>query len=168
MKTKANIQTRWLLRRDLPEILDIERHSFEYVWDEDDFLCVLRKRNAIGFVAEVHGEVAGFIIYELHDNQLRILNLAVHQGHRRQGVAAALVKRLKDKLSQQRRKRIVLETRESNLTSQKFFQSQGFRAYAVLRGFYEDCPEDAYSFRYTLSLQDDIYSPFSPANRISE
>lgn len=167
MKTKSNPLVRWLIRRDLSDVLNIERKSFEYAWSEDDFLCVLRQRNAIGLVADVLGQVAGFVIYELHKDELRILNLAVDPAYRRQAIGKEIIDRIKSKLSQQRRKRIVLETRESNLPAQKFFHAQGFRAYAVLRGFYEDCPEDAYSFRYTLTPQDDTYSPFHPMNRIS-
>jgi ribosomal-protein-alanine N-acetyltransferase len=52
--------------------------------------------------------------------------------------------KLVGKLSAQRRTRIVLEVRETNLDAQIFFRSQGFRAVNVLRDFYEDTTEDAY------------------------
>jgi ribosomal-protein-alanine N-acetyltransferase len=96
------------------------------------------------------------------------LNFAVGPHVRRQGVGAQMVRRLIDKLSQQRRKEIVLDVRESNLGAQLFFKTQAFRAVSVLRNYYEDTTEDAYSMQYTLHPQDDIYSPFAPKNRISE
>ena len=52
------------------------------------------------------------------------------------------------KLSSQRRSRITLEVRETNLAAQLFFRSAGFRAVSVLRAFYEDTPEDAYLMQY--------------------
>ncbi len=162
------VQIRWLIRRDMPEVLDIERSSFEFAWTEEDFLCCLRQRNCIGMVAEAAGEIVGFMIYELHKDKLRILNFAVGTHVRRQGVGAQMVRRLIDKLSQQRRKEIVLDVRESNLAAQLFYRNQGFRAVGVLRNYYEDTAEDAYSMQYVLNPQDDIYSPFSPKNRISE
>ena len=79
-----------------------------------------------------------------------------------------LLSRLIDKLSQQRRKEIVLEVRETNLSAQKFFQSQGFRAVSVLRDHYDDTEEDAYVMNYRLAATEDWLAPYAPQNRISE
>ena len=49
---KIKTQIRWLIRRDMPEVLGIENDSFEYAWKEEDFLCCLRQRNCIGLVSE--------------------------------------------------------------------------------------------------------------------
>lgn len=166
MTTKAQVQIRWLIRRDMAEVLEIERHSFEFAWTEEDFLCSLRQRNCIGMIAESAGEILGFMVYELHKDNLKIANFAVHQSFRRQGVGTAMVNRLVDKLSQQRRKRIVLELRETNMQAALFFRSQRFVAYAVLRGFYEDTGEDAYSMRFSLNAADEVCHPYIPTNRI--
>ena len=80
-------QIRWLIRRDMDEVLAIERSSFEFPWTEEEFLCCLRQRNCIGTVAELDHEIVGFMIYELHQSMLRILNFAVSPNLRRQGVA---------------------------------------------------------------------------------
>ena len=79
-----------------------------------------------------------------------------------------MVEKLIDKLSQQRRKEILLEVRETNLSAQLFFKEQGFRAVRVLRNHYDDTAEDAYVMRYRLSDADDAALPFSPRNRISQ
>ena len=47
-----------------------------------------------------------------------------------------------------RRNRIVLEVRETNLSAQLFFRQLGFRATGVLKGFYEDTPEDAFLMQF--------------------
>ncbi len=162
------VQIRWLIRRDMPEVLDIERDSFEYPWTEEDFLCCLRQRNCIGMVAERGHRIVGFMIYELHKSKLNILNFAVGPVIRRQGVGTQMIDKLIDKLSQQRRKEILLEIRETNLAAQLFFKSQQFRAVRVLRNHYEDRSEDAYLMRYQLEESSDIHAPFSLRNRISE
>ena len=92
--------------------------------------------------------VQGFMIYELHKSRIHILNFAVDPIHRRSGVGSEMIVKLVAKLAFQRRNRIVLEVRESNLDAQLFFQKLGFRATGVLKDFYEDCPEDAYLFQY--------------------
>ena len=51
-KEKLSIQIRWMIRKDMPAVLQIERDSFEYHWQEEDFLSCVRQRNCIGMVAE--------------------------------------------------------------------------------------------------------------------
>ena len=89
-KEQVRVHIRWMIRRDMPEVLQTEQHSFEFPWTEEDFLRCLRQRNCIGMVAEQGEKVVGFMIYELHKNKLHILNFAVHPGFRRAGVGSTL------------------------------------------------------------------------------
>lgn len=151
---QLSVQIRWMIRRDMPEVLEIEENSFEFPWSEEDFIRCLRQRNCIGMVAEYHEQVVGFMIYELHKNRLHVLNFAVRPEFRRHGVGETMVRKLVGKLTQQRRNRILLEIRETNLDAQLFFRQAGFRAISVLRNFYEDTPEDAYLMQYRLTALD--------------
>ena len=56
------------------------------------------------------------------------LNFAVHEDFRRRGVGGQMIGKLIGKLSHQRRSRIMLEVRETNLPAQLFFRTLGFRA----------------------------------------
>src|SRR5437773_1339423 len=151
-KELMRVHIRWMIRRDMPEVLQTEQQSFEYAWTEEDFLRCLRQRNCIGMVAECGEKVVGFMIYELHKTKLHILNFAVHPMQRRRGVGAQMVAKLVSKLSSHRRTRITLEVRETNLPAQLFFRAQGFRAVRVLRGFYDDSGEDAFLMQYRLAV----------------
>lgn len=156
MTTQLDVQIRWLIRRDMPEVMTIERASFPLPWDDEDFLICLRTRNCIGMVAEANHKVVGFMIYELHNSRIHILNFAVDPEARRQGVGRQMVKRLFDKLTMQRRREIRLTVRESNLVAQLFFAAMTFRATYVDRGHFEDTGEDAYHFRYTLPAEKQV------------
>ena len=142
------VHIRWMIRRDMPEVLEIENQCFEFPWSEDDFVRCLRQRNCIGMVAEYDERVVGFMIYELHKTRLHILNFAVHEQFRNRSIGNSIVQKLISKLSHQRRNRIMLEVRETNLAAQLFFRAQGFRAISVLRDFYDDTVEDAYLMQY--------------------
>lgn len=135
---------RWMIRRDMATVLDIEQQSFPLPWTEEEFYRCLRNRNVIGMVAERESLVQGFMVYELHKNRLELLNFAVLRDSRRTGVGTAMVQKLSSKLSADRRNRITLKVRETNLDAQLFFKAMGFRAISVLRGSYDDVDEDAY------------------------
>ena len=166
-KEQVRVHIRWMIRRDMPEVLHTEQESFEFAWTEEDFLRCLRQRNCIGMVAERSEKVVGFMIYELHKAKLHILNFAVHPSCRRAGVGAQMVAKLISKLSSHRRTRITLEVRETNLPAQLFFRQQGFRAVRVLRSYYEDSGEDAFLMQYRLA--DDTSEDFEEAiNRIAQ
>ena len=164
-KEEVRVHIRWMIRRDMPEVLDIEKESFEFPWMEEDFIRCLRQRNCIGMVAEYEDLVVGFMIYELHKTRIHVLNFSVADEYRRRGVGSQMVAKLIAKLSSQRRSRIALEVRETNLAAQLFFRENGFRAVSVLRAYYEDTPEDAYlmQFRY----RPERVAPLQPVNRIS-
>lgn len=143
------VQVRWSIRRDMPEMLDIEQLCFEHAWTEEDFLCCLRQRNCIGMVAEHKQRIVGLMIYELLKTELHVLNFAVHPSFQRRGVGTQMVDKLKAKLHQQRRDTIRVELRERNLPAQLFFRRQRFVAVDVLRNYYEDIGEDAYQMCFS-------------------
>ena len=145
---KLSVRIRWMIRRDMPEALAVEESSFEFPWTEEDFVRCLRQRNCIGMVAERNDKIVGFMIYELLQSELHVLNFAVRKEFRRMGVGSQMMEKLISKLSYGRRDRIVLEVRETNLEAQLFFKKQTFRAIDVLRDYYEDTIEDAYLMQY--------------------
>ena len=93
-KQDVCVHIRWMIRRDMSEVQQIESHCFEFPWSEEDFIRCLRQRNCIGMVAEHEERVLGFMIYELHKTRLHVLNFAVHPSHRRLGVGTAMAQKL--------------------------------------------------------------------------
>ena len=129
---------RFMIRYDLPTVLRIEQASFPAPWDEPTFIHCLRTRNVIGMVAEHDDRAVGYMLYEMHTHRLVVLNFAVAAEYRRQCVGAAMLAKLRSKLTQDGRNRIVLEVAESNLAGQLFFKTQGFRAVQVIRDYYDN------------------------------
>lgn len=168
-KEKVRIHIRWMIRRDMAEVLATELASFDYAWTEDDFLRCLRQRNCIGMVAETDDRVIGFMIYELHRSRLHILNFAVHPEYRRTGIGAQMLGKLVNKLSTHRRQRITLAVRESNLDAQMFFRQFDFKAMRVLRKYYEDSGEDAFQMEFRVDDEPvEEMESAGPVNRIAQ
>lgn len=134
---------RMATRSDMASIATIERLSSPCPWSANELGAVASTRNVALHVAQVDGQIAGFMLHEFSRDKIRLLNIAVHPDWRRNGIGKSFLDKLKAKL-----RRIELETRESNLSGQRFFRSQGFLAIGVLREFYLDTDEDAYVFRW--------------------
>ncbi len=159
METKTDpirIHTRWMIRRDMPDVLVIEQASFKVAATEEDYLQLLRQRDTIGMVAEVSETegIAGFFIYQQHKTRFHLLTLAVAPEYRRKGVGRAMVHKLIGKLgthdyNRSCRERVVLEVCEENLEGQLFFRAIGFKATKVLHDYYEDTDQDAYRMEYS-------------------
>jgi ribosomal-protein-alanine N-acetyltransferase len=145
--TKLDVHIRWMIRRDIPIVLDIESYNPD-PWEESTILRCLRDQNCIGMVAELQDEtIAGFMIYNLHAKVIEVLNLAVHPVFHRQGVGSALIEKLTSKLCCERRNKLRYYVRDDNLPAHLFLKSQGFIATEIL---HEDflAPGDAYRFEY--------------------
>lgn len=155
MRTDRNMRTRvdirWMIRRDLPDVLAIENASFEFPWCEEKFLRILGQQNHIGMVAEHNKHIIGTYIYALRRDWIELLTFAVQPEFRGRGLGRLMIAKLVGKLSAKRRTRIVLYLRETNLPAQLFFRAVGFRAEAVLRGHFKDTGEDAYGMECCLS-----------------
>lgn len=134
-----NVHIRWMIHRDRPEVVAIENASFEFPWREEDFEQCTNVAGCFGRVATVDDKVVGCVVCEFAERKLRVLNLAVLPGYRRRGVGAAMLDYLRHF-----RRRITLEVRETNVSAQLFFRSQGFRATHILHGFYDETDDDAY------------------------
>ena len=139
---------RWMIRRDMPRVLEIENRCFDNPWTEDDFIRCLLHRNCIGMVAEVGDGTSGFMIYELHKNRLHLLSLAVDPIYQRRGIGSVMLRKLTNKLSRDRRNRIMLEASERNLDAHLFFRKIGFKAISVLKDFYDASKDDAYLMQF--------------------
>ncbi len=165
-KQRPRIQIRWMIRRDMSDVLEIENEGFEFPWSEEDFIRCLRQRNCIGMVAEQDDRVVAFMIYELHKTRLHLLNFAVAADTRRQGIGHQMM----DKLLEQ----IVPPTAHADRSGSPRNQPGGasllsrprLSRVSVLRNFYDDTTEDAYlmQFRWKPAPQEIVI----PTNRITK
>jgi ribosomal-protein-alanine N-acetyltransferase len=165
---QLRVHIRWMIRRDMADVLQAERQSFEYAWTEEDFLQCLRQRNCIGMVAECDDRIVGFMIYELHKNRLHLLNFAVAEEYRRIGIGSQMVEKLIAKMASHRRNKITLAVRERNLAAQLFFRNLDFRASRVMRNYYEDSGEDAFLMELHAESEDAEATADVPVNRVAK
>lgn len=149
------IAGRWTIEpataETLPDLLKIEEACFSAPWTRKmleaefggnpfaHFLVARRQADAEG----VAGAIIGYLCYWIVFEEVRLMNLAVIQSMRHQGVARSLVCAALQAGLTQSAQRAVLEVRASNDAAQSLYRSLNFRQVAV-RPKYYDCPvEDA-------------------------
>ena len=133
----AHHNLRWLIRRDMPEVLGIEA-DYRCGLSEQAIKGQLKQRNAIGIVAEAaDGPIDGYCIYTLHPDSFRIERLAVHKMAVRSGIGRKMVERLQERLTFAGGKRFAIEVDvpERNLPAQLFFAACGLRAIGCFGGW---------------------------------
>lgn len=140
------IHIRWMIRRDIPQVMAIEG-SKGSPWTEEQFFTALKHSRCIGLVAELADEsIGGFVIYMLQKRHIEVLNFAVRPDVRRQRIGAAMVDKLMGKLLPHRRNRVELISRETRTEFSVFLRSMGFKAEHVIRNHFDEPEEDGYAF----------------------
>ena len=127
------IYTRWMISRDLPQVLEIDSNSYENWYTESELVAALRVRFRIGLVAEFDDTIAGYLLYELHQSFLHVSRLAVDPRFRRKYVATQLINRIKSQtLNNKRRNRVVTSVCEYNVPGQLFLRANAFHCFGII------------------------------------
>jgi ribosomal-protein-alanine N-acetyltransferase len=128
---------------DLDEVMVIERTSFRFPWSLGFFRQELQVPCARSILAEIDGQIVGYVLFWLLPGAIDIHNIAVHVDHRRRGIARLLLSKVLTAARDQSAVRVMLEVRRSNLPAQKLYESVGFLTTGVRRSYYSDNGEDA-------------------------
>lgn len=127
---------------DLDEVMVIERSVFSFPWSASFFRQELQVACARSILAEIDGKIVGYVLFWVLPGAIDIHNIAVHLDYRRRGIARALLGLVADEARRQSLSRVMLEVRRSNLAAQKLYQTMGFLATGIRKGYYSD-NEDA-------------------------
>lgn len=136
---------------DMDEVMVIERTSFRFPWSTGFFLQELQVACARSILAESDGRIIGYILYWLLPGAVDIHNIAVHVDFRRRGLGRVLLERVLGEARRHSAIRVTLEVRVSNLPAQKLYESTGFLATGIRKGYYSDDGEDALAMTLELA-----------------
>ena len=145
MKEMTRVELRRLEMRDLNAIERIERASYPTPWSRSMFASELAKPSSIclgAFDLETD-ELAGYLVISRYVDAWHVMNVAVAEEHRRQGIATTLLERLFELTAGRGRRGYTLEVRISNVGAVALYSRLGFKPRGVRRGYYTDNREDA-------------------------
>jgi [ribosomal protein S18]-alanine N-acetyltransferase len=142
----VSIDLRPLTLADLAVIERIERRAYPTPWSRSMFAGEIAKQSSICLGA-VDGDeddrLVGYLIISRYADAWHIMNIAIDEDYRRRGIATQLLNRLFELTSSDDRRGYTLEVRVSNGHAIRLYESLGFVARGIRRGYYTDNREDA-------------------------
>ena len=129
--------------KHIEDLERLELECFYTPWSFDSLVSELSNPLAVFRVAEVNGQVAGYVgMHHIVDEGF-ICNIAVFPQYRRRGVATCLMESLIEYAKENDMTSISLEVRESNYSAQALYENFQFEVVGERRNFYANPTEDA-------------------------
>lgn len=133
---------------DLEQVMAIERASFNTPWSRQLFLTEFRNPAVSTLLVALDARqssrtVAGYIVFWVVADEIHIMNLAVAQKARRQGIGEELVRYGLRHGCRKGAQVAFLEVRASNSAAQVLYSRLGFTRAGLRKGYYDSPREDA-------------------------
>jgi len=130
--------------KDILAIEELEKQCFATPWSYESLKYdIVENNRALYLVAEIEGEVVGYVgIWKIVDEG-HITNVAVSPAHRRKHIASALLETLFRVTERAGVVNHTLEVRAGNEGAIRLYEGFGFKEAGLRKGYYEDNGEDA-------------------------
>lgn len=127
----------------IPVLLDAEREAYPDPWSERMFRQETESSISHFWVAYVRDLLVGYGGFWYVVDEAHITKVTVLADYRRHGYGRALVERLLEEARRVGARTARLEVREQNNVARKLYESVGFEATGLRRGYYAKTGEPA-------------------------
>lgn len=135
---------------DIARIAAIEAAAFPDPWSLVMLQDAYENPAVTAWVADVGGELAGYLFYMACGDEGELLNVAVAPTHQRRGIGGALVQTMCAYARGIGAQQVFLEVRRSNVSAQQLYERYGFTKVGVRPRYYRTPPEDALVWRWVV------------------
>ena len=127
---------------ELAELVKIENASFATdAYQIEDFRQVYLKCSELSVVAEIRGQIAGYMMTRHLPDKGDVFSVAVAPAYRRRAVGKALFRYTVKRLNEWGITKIELEVRKTNEAGASFWKRLGFAPVSAIPSFYDDGSE---------------------------
>ncbi|MCH5201799.1 MAG: ribosomal protein S18-alanine N-acetyltransferase [Oscillospiraceae bacterium] len=127
---------------NISAVKQIEDECFSNPWSFESLNAELSKVGACFYVAELNGEAAGYIGFNMVLDEGYIANIAVKEKFRRQGVGRKLLQKVIETAVKNNLSFVSLEVRESNISAIGLYKEFGFTQQGIRKNFYRNPQEN--------------------------
>jgi len=133
------------------QIMEIEKVSFPSPWSRGSFKAETEKQISYLWALISDNTVYGYICFWILEDELQLLNLAVHPDKRGNHLGQFLLTRMIEKGISKGIKCVFLEVRTSNITARSLYKKMGFYEAGIRSRYYPETSEDAIIMSLDLS-----------------
>ena len=128
---------------DIAQVAALEQACFSDPWPQSVLEKELENELSLWMVAKESSEVLGYVGSQSVLDEADMMNLAVRETARRQGIARSLVQTLCKRLSEKGVQSLTLEVRDSNEPAIRLYEALGFSQAGKRPNYYFHPKEDA-------------------------
>lgn len=140
---KNNIRLLPLQLKDCEAVFKIAKVSLPEHWSLQSVKDVLNYDNNIYYVAKCEDEVVGFAGIMVVADEAELLNIAVEEEARGQGVGQLLLNAVINASEEKNAIRLLLEVRKSNENALRLYKKNDFSVIGQRKAYYSNPTEDA-------------------------
>jgi ribosomal-protein-alanine N-acetyltransferase len=145
-------------RRDVRDVIAIERQVFTLPWSENLYISELSMPSTrLYYVARANGTIVGYVGCMLVVGDGHITTIGVAPEFQRRKIGMALLYRAVTEARARNTEAMTLEVRVSNRGAQELYRTFGFAPVGIRRAYYADDNEDAIVM-WAYGLQTDEYA----------
>ena len=129
------------------QVAALEKQCFSDPWSENSVASELNNPLSLWLVAVDDENLAGYVGSQTVMDETDMMNIAVDQRYRRQGIAQMLVEALVERLKKMDSRCLMLEVRISNTPAIALYEKLGFEQVGKRPNYYRNPKEDALILR---------------------
>lgn len=133
---------------DVQELMELEKLCFAYHWTVEQFRLGLERKAFVTLGGREGDQLVGYIAFSLIEDEMEILNLAVHPDFRRRGLGDNLLSEAFCVCRERNIAKSFLDVKASNIAAITLYEKFGYKKIGVRKKYYPDTKEDALLFRY--------------------
>ena len=136
-----------MVESHVAQVAALEKACFTTPWSENSVRAELTNPLSLWLVAVDHGHVVGYVGSQSVMDEADMMNVAVSDAYRRQGIARKLVEALITALDARGVHSLTLEVRASNEPAKQLYRQIGFEQVGRRPNYYRNPKEDALILR---------------------
>lgn len=152
MNEKAVVRLR---ASDVDDLIELEKLCFAYHWSRDQFLMGLDRNVYLTLGIREKDQLVGYLAFSLIEDEMEILNLAVHPDFRKEGIATILLKSAFAICKKKGIRKSFLDVKVTNTPAIELYRKFGYVKIGVRKKYYPDTKEDALLFRHDFARGDE-------------
>ena len=121
---------------DIKYIMALEQGSIVHPWESKAIESLIVDKNKKCYVADLHGEVVGYVGAEIVLDECNIGNIVTHKDFRGRGFATEILGILLDVLKRNGVAKVFLEVEHDNVPAIALYEKHGFTRYGQRRDYY--------------------------------